>query len=71
MIVLSELRGTTTLALLEDTVEVAEIIETTTETDLGNGVRAVDEHSAGIAQTEVNDILAEIATRVELEIKPR
>ena len=67
MVVFAKFRGTTALALLEDAVEIAEVVEATAITYLGNGTVTVDQLSAGVAQTKVDDVLAEVAARMELE----
>ena len=67
MVVFAKFGGTTALALLEDAVEIAEVVEATTVTDLSDGAVAVNQLSAGMAQTKVDDVLAEVATRMELE----
>ena len=67
MVVFAKFGGTAALALLEDAVEIAEVVEAAAVTDLGNGTVAVDQLSAGVAQTEVDDVLAEVAARMELE----
>ena len=64
MIILAELRGRTTFLLLEDAVEVAQIVESALETDFGNAPGSVDEHTAGIAQTHLDDIIAQVTARV-------
>ena len=67
MVILTELRGGTAFPLLEDAVEVAQVVETALETDLGNALRRVHQHTAGIAQSLLDDILAEVASGMELE----
>ena len=67
MIILTELGGTAALALTEDAVEVAQVVETATIAYLRNRVGAVDKLSAGIAKTQVDDVIAEVTTCMELE----
>ena len=67
MVVFTEFRGTTTLALLENPVEIAEIIEAATETDLRDGMCTINEHPTGIAQSLIDNIFAEVTTRMEFE----
>ena len=45
VVVFAKFRGTTALALLEDAVEIAEVVETTFETDFRDALRSVDEHA--------------------------
>ena len=67
MVIFAKFRGTAALALLEDAVEIAEIVEAAAVADLGDGTVAVDQLSAGMSQTEVDNVLAEVTARVELE----
>ena len=67
MIILTELGGATALTLAEDAVEVAQVVETATITYLGNRICAVDKLTAGIAQSQINNVIAEVATCMELE----
>ena len=67
VIVFAEFGWTTSLTFPEDTVEVAEVIEATMVTDLSDGVGTVDEQSAGVPQAQVDDIVAEITTRMKFE----
>ena len=67
MVVFAKFGGTAALTLLEDAIEIAEVVEATAITNLGNGTIAVDQLTTGVAQTEVDDVLAEVAARVELE----
>ena len=67
VVVLTKLGRTTPFTLLENTIEIAEIIKTAIETDLGNRVCAINKHTTGIAQTKVDNILAKIPPCVELK----
>ena len=67
MIILTELGGTAALALTEDAVEVAQVVETTTIAYLRNRVGGVDELPAGIAESQVDDVIAEVTACMELE----
>ena len=67
MVVFAKFGGTAALAHLEDAVEIAEVVEAAAIADLGDGAVAVNQLSAGMAQTEVDDVLAEVAARMELE----
>lgn len=67
VIVLAELRRSTTFLAFENTIEVGKVVETALETDLGNASRCIDEHASSITQTNVDDIVGEIATCVEFE----
>ena len=67
MIVFPEFGGATALALLENAVEVAEVIEAAGVGDLGNRMGTVDQHSRCIPQTMVDDILTKVTARVEFE----
>ena len=67
MVVLAKFRRTTSLAFLEDAIEIAKVVETTTETDFGNGMSTIDEHTAGIPQALVDNILAEVSACMEFE----
>ena len=67
MIVLSELTWRTSLLLLEDAIEVAEVVETAVEPDLADALGCIHQHPGCIAQTEVDDILRYVSTRMELE----
>ena len=67
MIIIAEFGGTAALALLEDTIEIAEVVKPATVTYLCYRLCAIDELTAGIAQTEVDDVVAEVTPRVELE----
>ena len=66
-VVFPEFRGTTILTLAEDTVEITEVVETTMVTNLRDRVGTVNEQSAGMTQTQVDDIVAEVTTGVEFE----
>ena len=57
MVVFAEFRRTAAFLLPEDTVEIAQIVEATTVTDLGNGMGAINQHTTGIAQTHIDDII--------------
>ena len=67
VVVVAELGGAHALALAEDAVEVAQVVEPAAVAYLGDRVGAVDELSAGIAQTEVDDVIAEGSACMELE----
>ena len=67
MIVFSELTWRAPLLLLEDAIEVTEVIETAVEPNLTDAFGCIHQHSGGIAQAEVNDILRDISARMELE----
>lgn len=67
MVVLPEGRGGTVLLFLEDTVEITEVIESTGVTDLRNTLGCVYQHPAGIAETDVNDIVTEVTSCAQLE----
>ena len=67
MIILTELGGTAALALTEDAVEVAQVVETATIAYLRNRVGAVDELPASIAESQVDDVIAEVTACMELE----
>ena len=67
MVVFAEFGRTTALTFPADAVEVAKVVEATMVTDLGDGVRTVDKQSASMPQTQIDDIVAEVATRMEFE----
>ena len=67
MIVLSELTWRASLLLLEDAIEVTEVIETAVEPNLTDAFCSIHQHSGGIAQTEVDNILRDVSARMELE----
>ena len=67
MIIITEFGGTAALAFLEDTIEIAEVVEPATVTYLCYRLCTIDELAAGIAQTEVDDVVAEVTPRMELE----
>ena len=54
---LSELLGRAIFLLLEDTVEVGKIVETTFVADFGNGHGGVYQQAAGKTDADVNDII--------------
>ncbi len=67
MIILAEFGRTATLLFLEDSVEIAQVVKPAAIANLRDGMRAVDQHPAGIAQTHVDNIVAEVTTRMQLE----
>lgn len=67
MIVLSELTWRTSLLLLEDAIEVAEVVETAVEPDLADAFGCIHQHPGCITQTEVDDILRNVSARMELK----
>ena len=67
MVVLTKLGWRASLFLLEDTVEIAEVVETTFEGYFRDGPCRVHQHTRGIAQTYVDDILREVAPRVQFK----
>ena len=71
VIVFAESGGRTTLLLLEDTVEVADIVETTVITDVCHTVGGIYQLPGGMAQTYVDDVvgyrLAGLHTEVAAE----
>ena len=75
MIVFAESSGRTTLLLLEDTVEVADIVETTVVTDVCHTVGGIYQLPGSMAQTYVDDVvgyrLAGLHTEVAAESSRR
>ena len=67
VVVFAKFGGTATLALLEDAVEVAEVVEAAAVADLSDGTTTVDQQSAGMPQAEVDDVLTKVAACVEFE----
>ena len=67
MVVLAELGGRAVFLLLENAVEIAEVVKTTGVADFSHTIGGVDEHAAGIAQTLLDDVFAEVAPRMQLE----
>ena len=67
VVVVAELGRRAILLFAEDTVEVAQVVESAVVAYLGNAFRGVDEQSAGIAQSHLDDVLAEVAARMKLE----
>ena len=67
VVIVAELGGRTSFLALEDAVEIAQVVETATETDFRNAARRVNEHSGGIAQAHVDDVVGEVASGVQLE----
>ena len=67
MMVLSELTWRAPLLLLEDAIEVTKVIETAVEPNLTDAFGCIHQHSGGIAQTEVDNILRDVSARMELE----
>ena len=67
MIILTEFRGTTTLLLTENTIEVAQVVEAAAVANLCYRMGAVDEHPARIAQSHVDDIIRQVTARVQFE----
>ena len=61
MIVFAKLRWRTSFLALEDTVEVAQVVETALKGNLRNAPAGVYQQSGGIAQTDVDDVFGEIA----------
>lgn len=67
MIIFAEFRRTTPFTLLEDAVKVTQVVETTAVANLGDSAVAVNQLTTGMAQTEVDDVFAEVTTRVQLK----
>ena len=57
MVVFAELRGATTLTFLENTIKVAQVIEPTSIADFGYRIGTIHQHTAGITQSLVDNIL--------------
>ena len=58
MVVLPELTGRTTFFLFEDAVEVTQVIEAAFKTDLGDRTTGINQFACGIAQADIDDIVA-------------
>ena len=58
MVVLPELTGRTTFFLLEDAVEVTEVVKTAFEADFWDGPTGIHQFACGIAQANIDDIVA-------------
>ena len=67
MIVFTEFRWTAALALLENTVEITEVVETAAIANLGNGTRTVDQLTTSVTQTKVYDVFAKVTACMQLE----
>ena len=64
VIVLAELRRRASFLALEDTIEVAQVVETALKGNLRNAPAGVYQQSGGIAQTDVDDVFREVTSRV-------
>lgn len=64
---LAELSGVASLALAEQAVEVAQCVEAARVAYLADRVGRVDQSAGGIAQPDVNDVLAQVLARAQLE----
>lgn len=58
-VLLTKLGRRTTLLTLEDAIEVAQIVIPTVETDIGNALLCVEQHTRSIAKTNVDDIVGQ------------
>ena len=67
MIVFAELSRRAAFLLLENTVEIAEIVETAIGTNLTDRLGSINQHTGSIAQTKVDDILADVTPCMQLE----
>lgn len=67
VIVFAELSRRAAFLLLENTVEIAEIVETAIETNLTDRLGSINQHTGSIAQTKVDDILADVTPCMQLE----
>ena len=67
VVVLTELTWRASFFLLEDAIEVTEVIESTIEPYLTDALSCIHEHAGSIAQTKVDDIFADVPTRMQLE----
>ena len=63
----AKLGGRAALALTEDAVEVAEVVEAAAEADLLDAVDGIYQFAGGIAQTDVDDVLREALTGMLVE----
>ena len=67
MIILSEFGRRACLFLLEDTVEIAEVVEPALIGYFRDGPSRVDQHARSISQPYVDDVFRQVASRVQLE----
>ena len=67
MMAVAELGGGAAFLPSEDAVEVAHVVVSAFEADLGNGVGGVDQHPRGVAQAYVYDVVAQPPSGVQLE----
>ena len=67
MVVFAELRRATALSLLKNAIKIAEVIEAAGITDLSHRVGTINQHTTSITQALIDDILAQISTRMQLE----
>ena len=67
MMAVAELGGGAAFLPSEDAVEVAHVVVSAFEADLGNGVGGVDQHPCGIAQAYVYDVVAQPPSGVQFE----
>ena len=59
MVVVAECCRRTSLLLLEDTIEVADVVEAAAVANLSNAGMRIDEQASGIAQADVDDVVAD------------
>lgn len=67
VVVLAEFRGCTTLAFLENTVEVRDVVEATGVANLDNGHGTVGKQARSVAQTYVDDVFGYALSRAKFE----
>ena len=65
--ILTEFRRTTPFFPLKDTVEVAQVVETTLEADFRYAPTGIDKHPRRRAEAGVDDIVGKVATCVQFK----
>ena len=71
VVIVAESSRRATLLLLEDTVEVADVVEAATVADLRHAGMCVDKQTGGIAQTNVDDVVADSLARTGRNARKR
>ena len=67
VVILTEFRGRTSFTLLEDTVEIADVVEAAGVAHFDDGHGTVGKETRSIAQTHIDDVLGYAFSRTELE----
>ena len=58
-ILLAKLGRRATFLALEDTIEVAQIVIPAVETDIGDALLRVEQHTRSVAKTDIDDIVGQ------------